>query len=99
MMQEFIIPEATIRDFCRRHRIRRLSLFGSALTERFRPESDVDVLVEFEPDERVSLFRIASLELELGSLFGRKVDLRTLQDLSHLFRDEVSRTASVLYAA
>lgn len=99
MKQDILIPEAAIRDFCRRHRIRPLSLFGSALTERFGPESDVDVLVEFEPDERVSLFRIASLGLELGSLIGRKVDLRTPQDLSHLFREEVSRTASVLYAA
>jgi predicted nucleotidyltransferase len=99
MNQDLLIPDVAIRDFCRRYRIRRLSLFGSAITDRFRPESDVDVLVEFEPDERVSLFRIATLELELGSLFGRKVDLRTPQDLSRLFREEVSRTASVLYAA
>jgi uncharacterized protein len=99
MRQDLIIPEAAIRDYCRRHRIRRLSLFGSALTERFRPESDIDLLVEFEPEARVSLFQIASIELELGSLLGRKVDLRTPQDLSRLFREEVSRTASVLYAA
>jgi hypothetical protein len=98
-MREFPLAAATVRDFCVRHRIRRLSLFGSALTERFGPESDVDLLVEFEPDARISLFRIAAVELELGSLLGRKVDLRTPQDLSRYFREEVARTAAVLYAA
>lgn len=99
MKEELTMPEAAIHDFCRRHRIRRLSLFGSALTERFGPGSDVDLLVEFEPGARVSLFGMAALELELGSLLGRKVDLRTPQDLSRLFRDEVARNAAVLYAA
>jgi hypothetical protein len=99
MISGFPLPEATIRDFCDRHRIRRLALFGSALTDRFRPESDVDLLVEFAPDARMSLFGIAAIELELGSLIGRKVDLRTPQDLSRHFRDEVARTATVLYAA
>ncbi|HWR98560.1 MAG TPA: nucleotidyltransferase domain-containing protein [Candidatus Methanoperedens sp.] len=99
MRREFPLPDATIEAFCARHRIRRLSLFGSVLTDRFGPESDVDLLVEFEPDARVSLFRIAAIELELGALLGRKVDLRTPQDLSRFFRDEVSRTAAVVYAA
>ncbi len=85
--------------FCNRNQIRRLSLFGSALSDRFGPESDVDLLVEFEPGAKVGLFKLAALQLELEGLIGRKVDLRTLQDLSRHFRNEVARSAAVLYAA
>jgi len=65
-----------IAEFCRRNRIRKLSLFSSVLREDFRPDSDVDILVEFEPGAVVGLFRMAGLELELGEMPGRKVDLR-----------------------
>lgn len=93
------IPGERIADFCRAHRIRRLRLFGSVLREDFRPDSDVDVLVEFEPGARVGLITLAMLELELGEIIGRKVDLRTPNDLSRYFRQQVLDSARVLYAA
>lgn len=78
--------------FCRRHQIKKLGFFGSVRDEsRFRPESDVDVLVEFEPSARITLFRMVSMEQELGELIGRKVDLRTVPDLSRYFREDVAR--------
>ena len=91
------LPRQEIEQFCRRNHIRKLSFFGSVLTDRFRPESDIDVLVEFEPQSKVSLFDIAGMELELTEKFGRKVDLRTAGDLSRYFRDEVVATAAVQY--
>jgi predicted nucleotidyltransferase len=87
-----------IAAFCRRHRIRRLALFGSVLREDFRPDSDVDVLVEFAPGERVGFLRMAALERELSQLLGRKVDLRTPAELSRYFRDQVNREAEIQYA-
>ena len=93
------IPEAEITDLCRRHGIRRLALCGSVLTDRFSPASDIDVLVEFRPHERVGFFKLADIEVELSRLLrGRKVDLRTPLDLSRHFREEVVRDALVLYA-
>jgi uncharacterized protein len=87
-------------EFCRRHSIRRLSLFGSVLTERFSDSSDVDVLVEFQPGMRVGHLGMAPMERELSQVFGgRKVDLRTPRELSPYFRDEVLRMAAVQYAA
>lgn len=93
------IPEARIGELCRRNGIRRLSLFGSVLTNRFSDSSDIDVLVEFRPDARIGFFRLAGIEEELSQLLGgRKVDLRTPMDLSRYFRDEVVRDAQVVYA-
>ena len=93
------IPEVEITDLCRRNGIRQLSLFGSVLTSRFSNSSDVDILVEFRPQERVGFFRLADVEAELSRLLGgRKVDLRTPMDLSRHFRDDVVRGAFVLYA-
>ena len=69
------IPRKKIAEFCRKHRVRKPSLFGSALREDFRPDSDVDVLVSFAEDARYSLFDLAALEEELSSILGRKVDL------------------------
>ncbi|HEY0153998.1 MAG TPA: nucleotidyltransferase domain-containing protein [Longimicrobium sp.] len=93
------IPRDQIAAFCRRHAIRELRLFGSALRDDFRADSDVDFLVEFEPDARVGLLTLAQLELELGELVGRKADLRTAADLSRYFRQDVLNGASVVYAA
>jgi len=93
------IPQDKIADFCRRHHIRKLSLFGSALRDDFGPDSDVDVLVEFEPGYRIGLIRLAGVEIELSQLLGQKVDLRTPAELSRYFRQEVVRSAEVLYAA
>jgi predicted nucleotidyltransferase len=88
-----------IADFCRRHHIAKLSFFGSVLRDDFRSTSDIDVLVEFEPEHVPGLFSLARMERELSALLGkRKVDLRTPQDLSRYFRDEVVATAEVQYA-
>jgi predicted nucleotidyltransferase len=85
---------------CRRHRIRRLSLFGSTLKGTNRADSDVDLLVEFQPGATPSLLTMAKIENELSPLLdGRKVDLRTAEDLSRYFRDEVVREAEVQYEA
>lgn len=92
------IVQEDIVEFCLRNKIRRLSLFGSVLREDFTPESDVDVLVEFEPGERVGL-RFFAMEQELSDLLGRKVDLNTPGFLSRHFREEVQLQAEVLYDA
>ena len=98
-MRARIAPDTErIATFCRRHHIRRLSFFGSVLRDDFRPDSDVDVLVEFEPDHTASLLGMAGLELELTELLGRQVDLRTPAELSRYFRDEVMQTSEVQYA-
>ncbi|MGH3906509.1 MAG: nucleotidyltransferase family protein [Pseudonocardiaceae bacterium] len=93
------IDTALLEAFARQHGIRRLSLFGSALRGDFTNRSDVDLLVEFEPDRIPGLFPLASMERELESMVGRPVDLRTYHDLSKLCRDDVSATARILYAA
>jgi hypothetical protein len=85
---------------CRRYKIHRLSLFGSALKGEARPDSDIDLLVEFEPDAKPSLLTMAEIELALSSLLdGKKVDLRTSGDLSRYFRDDVRRVAEAQYDA
>lgn len=84
--------------FCRKHHIRRLALFGSVLTPDFGPDSDIDVLVEFEQDHVPGLLGISRMERELSEIFhGRKVDLRTPEDLSRYFRDKVVKQAEVQY--
>jgi uncharacterized protein len=89
----------TFAEFCERHHIRKLSLFGSVLREDFRSDSDVDVLVVFEPGHVPGFFRLFDLEEELSAIFGgRKVDLRTPEDLSRYFRQEVEAGAEVQYA-
>ena len=93
------VDAGRIAAFCRKHRIRRLALFGSVLREDFGPDSDVDMLVEFEPAQVVGLLRLAGMESELARILGRKVDMRTAADLSRYFRDEVLAGAEVLYAA
>ena len=92
------IPHEPIAEFCRRHGVKRLSLFGSILRDDFGPDSDIDVLVEFQPGTRVGL-RFFSLERELSALLGRKVDLNTLGFLSKYFRDEVLSEAEALCVA
>jgi hypothetical protein len=92
------VPREEIAEFCRRNHIRRLALFGSVLRGDFGPDSDVDVLVEFESGHRLGL-AFFSLQDELSELLGRKVDLNTREDLSRYFRDEVARTAEPIYEA
>jgi uncharacterized protein len=93
------VDDNALSSFAARHAIRRLALFGSVLRDDFGPNSDIDVLVEFEPGRSPGLLEIASMELELGELLGREVELRTYYDLSRYFRDEVRATARELYAA
>ncbi|MGH9119702.1 MAG: nucleotidyltransferase family protein [Acidimicrobiales bacterium] len=94
-----VVDENAVRSFCRAHGIRWLGLFGSGLRGQLRPDSDLDLLVEFEPGRSPGLLRLAEFELELGRLLGRDVDLRTPGDLSIYFRDDVARTARPLYDA
>jgi len=99
MNPQLSIPKDELAVFCRAHGIRRLAIFGSALRADFGAESDIDVLVEFAPDRIPGLLGVAGMEIELSALFGgRKVDLRTPEDLSRYFRQEVLDTAEVQYA-
>jgi len=93
------IPKDRITEFCVRNRVRRLSLFGSVLREDFGPDSDVDILVEFEPGARIGLIRLSGLEIELGKIVGRKVDLNTPGFLSKYYRDQILTEADVQYDA
>jgi predicted nucleotidyltransferase len=100
MAQSLFPDQAALAALCRRHHIRRLSLFGSTLRGTARPDSDIDLLVEFEPEARPSLLTMAQIEIELSALLdGRRVDLRTREDLSRYFRDEVVHMAEVQFAA
>jgi predicted nucleotidyltransferase len=100
MTEPLFTDREALNAVCRRHHIRRLSVFGSVLKGASRPESDVDLLVEFEPDAKPTLLTMAEIEVELSPLLrGRKVDLRTPRDLSRYFREEVVRTAQVQYEA
>ncbi|MBN2419893.1 MAG: nucleotidyltransferase family protein [Deltaproteobacteria bacterium] len=87
----------TIAEFCRKNHIRKLSVFGSFLRDDYNEDSDIDILVEFSPDHIPGLLRIAGMENELSSTLGRKVDLRTAEDLSRYFRKEVLESAEVQY--
>lgn len=100
MSATIFIDTTVLEQICRRAGIRRLALFGSTLKGTSGPDSDIDLLVEFEPGSEPGLLRLAAIEAELSAAAGgRKVDLRTAQDLSRHFRDEVMRTARVQYAA
>jgi predicted nucleotidyltransferase len=90
------IPKQLITGFCRRNHIRKLSLFGSVLRDDFTPESDVDVLVEFEPGHTPGLAFFA-MQRELSGILGKNIDLNTAEDLSPYFRQEVLDEAEVLY--
>jgi hypothetical protein len=96
---DFAVPATTLAEFCERHGIARLSLFGSALRDDFGPESDIDVLVEFLPGRVPGMIRLAGMARELTTFVGREVDMRTPGDLSRYFRDHVAATAAVKYAA
>ena len=91
------IPKSKLMDFCKRNRIRKLSVFGSAIRDQLGPDSDIDLLVEFEQDHTPGLFSIVRMEIELAEMLGRKVDLRTPEDLSRYFRDEVVKNARIQY--
>lgn len=99
-MKRLQLDQDALAELCRRRHITRLSLFGSVLKGNDRPDSDVDLLVEFEPGAAPGLLGLAAIEAELAALLGgRAVDLRTKEDLSRHFRAEVIRSAEVQYAA
>lgn len=93
------LESESIAALCRRYGISKLSLFGSVLTEAFRPDSDVDVLIEFPTGETPSLLTLGAIQSELQQLIGREVDLKTPEFLSRYFRAEVMRSAEVQYVA
>ena len=94
------IPHKEIAAFCRKYHIRSLALFGSILREDFTPESDIDILIEFEEGKTPGFFSILTMEEELSKLFGgRKIDIRTPEDLSRYFRDDVINSCEVCYKA
>ena len=93
------LPLDEIRDICLRHHVRELSIFGSALRDDFRPDSDVDLLVEFEPDARIGFMELGRMEQDLEAALHRKIDLVPKAGLRSFLRDEVLSTAMVLYAA
>jgi uncharacterized protein len=95
-MRPLDLPREELAQFCRRNRIRRLAVFGSALRDDFAPESDLDLLVEFQPDTKVGL-RFFAIERELTEIIGRRVDLNTPGFISPHFRDEVMREAQTVY--
>ena len=98
MLLPIEIPSEKLTKFCQRHHIRRLSLFGSVLRDDFRPDSDVDFLVEFEPEKTPGFFQMARMERELSEIIeGRKIDLRTPYELSPYFRDRVMAEAVLQY--
>jgi predicted nucleotidyltransferase len=88
-----------ISEFCERNHIRKLSVFGSYLREVMHADSDIDILVEFDPDHTPGLIRLAGMQKELSSILGCNADVRTAEDLSRYFRQEVLETAEVKYAA
>jgi uncharacterized protein len=97
MNMDLVLPAKEIAAFCERNPIRKLSLFGSAQRDDFNSESDVDLLVEFEREAVITYLDMARMEIELTEIVGRKVDLRTPQELSRYFREKVIRTAELLY--
>ena len=93
------VPLAAIEEVCRRYSVQELSVFGSTARGDFRPESDIDLLVDFAPGAKVGLWEFGHLERELQSLFGRKVDLVSKHGLKPRVRRSVLQDAKILYAA
>ncbi len=93
------IPTDKIADFCRRHHIRRLSIFGSVLREDFRPDSDADMLIEFEPEAQVGFIALSQMQRELSELLQRPVDLVPREGLKPIIREAVLSSSEVVYAA
>jgi uncharacterized protein len=97
MTAKIDIPQSEIDAFCQRNAIRRLALFGSVLRDDFTPESDVDILVEFEPEARVGLISLSGMELELSRILGRRAEIHTYKGLNPHFHDEAIKSAEVHY--
>ena len=99
MITNISVDKETLKRFCMENRIRKLMFFGSVLRDDFSPESDIDVIVEFEAGASVGMIKLARLERELSEIMGRKVDLNTEGFLSPYFKDEVLREATTQYVS
>src|SRR5574341_976040 len=97
MIDQITLPKEAISAFCKKHHIRKLSLFGSILRDDFTPESDIDVLVEFDPDQPVGFFEFCAMQDELSEIMERKIDLHTPGSLSCHFQKKVLALAKVIY--
>jgi predicted nucleotidyltransferase len=95
MSVQIDVPEEQLIEFCSRNHIKKISFFGSVLREDFTPQSDVDVLVEFEPGARIGLITLAGMEIELSAILGRRAEIHTVKGLNPLFSEEVLKTAEV----
>lgn len=91
------VPDAALTQWCHRHAVRRMAFFGSVLRDDFTAQSDVDVLMEFEPGTRVGLIAMAGMEIDLSRILGHRVEIHTVKGLNPLFRDEVLSSAEVHY--
>jgi predicted nucleotidyltransferase len=91
------LTKEQIADFCKKNHIKKFAFFGSVLLDDFRPDSDIDILIDLESGAPIGLFEMADMELELSDMIKRKVDLRTPQDLSKYFRNKVVEESKVLY--
>ena len=97
-MNSINLPYRELKEFCGKYHIKKMSLFGSVLTDEFKPDkSDVDILVEFIIDKHPSLFQFAGIEFELSELINHKVDLKTKEDLSIYFRNDVLKSSKTIY--
>lgn len=92
------IPDEQLAELCRRYHVRELALFGSVLRDDFRPDSDIDVLAEYEPEARVTLFNHFDLQENLEQPLGRSVDLISKRGLNEFIRDEILASAEAIYA-
>ncbi len=98
MIRDLSLPIRAIQEICRRYGVAELSLFGSAVRDDFRPDSDIDLLVTFHPEAKIGLLEFAGLQRELEEVIGRPVDLVSKRGLKPIIRDEVLGSAQVLYA-
>jgi predicted nucleotidyltransferase len=98
MNPQLAIPQAALRDFCRTHSVRELSVFGSALRDDFGPDSDVDVLIDLAPGARIGLVALQRMRDELAALFGRPVDLLTKNGINRHIREDILKQAEVIHA-
>jgi uncharacterized protein len=98
MAMHIEVPRTELEAFCKRNKIVKLALFGSVLRDDFTSDSDIDVLVEFEPSARIGFFELYDIEQELSDIFGgRKVDINTPKSISRYFRNKVLTAAEVQY--
>jgi predicted nucleotidyltransferase len=93
------LTKEQIAEFCQKNHIKKFAFFGSVLRDDFRSDSDIDVLIEIEQGIRIGLLDLAEMEIELSEITGKKVDLRTPNELSRYFREEVLSEAEVQYEA